>query len=166
MKRSFLLLTFAFFSFGAFAQLQVDNQLQMTGTNNTEKQITGVGNPGGADHAVNAGNVQSGSLLYAAAAGSGGNYTITLSPAPSAYAPGMIVNFLSNHNNASTVTINVNGLGAKTLKKAVTQDLASGDILSGQAVSAIYDGTNFQMLSGSGSTVSSAISLIYTTKGF
>jgi hypothetical protein len=58
------------------------------------------------------------------------------------------------------------------LKKNVTNDLTAGDIISGQMVIVIYDGTNFQTMNiGSGSGTSTGGSsndhtLIYTTNGF
>ncbi len=45
------------------------------------------------------------------------------------------------------VTISVNGAAAVGLKKNVNQDLVVGDIINGQAVPVIYDGTNYQSYS-------------------
>ena len=93
-------------------------------------------------------DVQNGTLIYAADAGSNDTYAITLTPAPSAYTTGMMLHFLANTVNTGAATLNVNSLGAKTIKKAGTQDLSDGDIKAGQIVAVIYDGTNFQLLSG------------------
>lgn len=92
-------------------------------------------------------NIQKGELIYAADAGASDAYAVTLSPAPSAYTTGMVVNFKANTANTGAATLNVNGLGVKTIKKNYSNDLNDNDILSGQLVSVIYDGTNFQMLS-------------------
>jgi hypothetical protein len=166
MKLLCTMLTVAL-SFGflpnAIAQLQVDKQVQMIGSSNTDKQITGVGDPTAGDHAVNAGNVQSGALIYAGSAGSGGNYTVTLTPTPGAYTAGMIVNLVANHSNTGAATLNVNSLGDISIKKGVTNDLDAGDIASGQAVSLMFDGTNFQLLSG---VSSSAKAPCYTCDGW
>jgi hypothetical protein len=60
----------------------------------------------------------------------------------------MVVNFSAQTLNTGAATLNVNGLGAKTIKKFGTaNDLATGDILANQIVTVIYDGTNFQMTS-------------------
>lgn len=91
--------------------------------------------------------VQKGSIIYAADAGATDDYAITLTPAPSAYTTGMIVCFKANTANTTACTLNVNGLGAKTIKKNVSTDLATNDILAGQFVQVVYDGTNFQLLS-------------------
>lgn len=96
---------------------------------------------------VLASDVQSGSLIYAEDSGSTDAYAVTLSPAPSAYTAGMVVNFKANTVNTGACTINVNSLGVKDIKKNTDVDLVDGDIKAGQRVSLIYDGTNFQMLS-------------------
>lgn len=92
---------------------------------------------------------QDGSSIYAADAGANDTYAITLAPAPTAYTTGMVVNFKANTLNTGAATLNVNSLGAKTIKKSYNSDLETGDILANQLVSVIYDGTNFQLLSRS-----------------
>lgn len=89
---------------------------------------------------------QSGGAIYAGAAGGVANsYSVALSPAPSAYATGMTINFKADTANTAAANINVNSLGAKALKKEYDQDLDSSDIVANQMVTAIYDGTNFQL---------------------
>lgn len=98
---------------------------------------------------------QSGKLLqsavdgirYAADAGGDDTYSVTLDPVPAAYYAGMEVNFKPTTANTGACTLDVNGLGAKTIKKNVSSDLATGDILAGQMVKVLYDGTNFQLVS-------------------
>lgn len=86
-------------------------------------------------------------IRYGADAGSSDAYEITLDPAPEAYYAGMRVGFKANTANTAGATLNVNGLGAKTIKKLHDQTLADGDIEVGQVVCVIYDGTDFQMQS-------------------
>jgi len=74
------------------------------------------------------------------------DYVITPSPAISAYAAGQTFNFKANTANTGAATLNVNGKGAKTIKKNVSNDLETGDILANQIVTVIYDGTNFQLI--------------------
>lgn len=77
-------------------------------------------------------------------------YAITLSPAPAAYITNAHYRFIAGTANTGACTININSLGAKTIKKAaggITTDLADNDIRSGQAVDLVYDGTNMQMQS-------------------
>lgn len=80
---------------------------------------------------------------YAADAGANDTYVITLSPVPVAYVTGMTIRFKANTVNTGAATLNVNSLGAKTIVKGVNTTLADGDILAGQLVTLIYDGTNF-----------------------
>lgn len=94
--------------------------------------------------------LQDGSNVYAADAGSTDDYAITISPAIAAYAIGMCFKFKANTLNTGSATLNVNGLGAKTLKKDYNQNLVTGDIVANQIVEVIYDGTNFQVQSFSG----------------
>lgn len=52
--------------------------------------------------------------------------------------------------NTGASTINLNGLGAKSIKKNVSVALVSGDILAGAIYDLVYDGTNFQITSRTG----------------
>lgn len=74
-------------------------------------------------------------------------YAITPSPAITAYAAGQIFTFKAGTANTGACTLNVSGLGAKTIKKNVSDDLVTGDILANQIVVVEYDGTNMQMTS-------------------
>jgi hypothetical protein len=90
---------------------------------------------------------QDGSEIYAADAAGSDTYAVTLSPAPTAYTTGMVVNFKAQTANTGAATLNVNGLGAVTIKRNNDKDLLTGDIEASQIVTVIYDGTNFQMQS-------------------
>jgi hypothetical protein len=83
--------------------------------------------------------------------GAANAFTLTHSPPyltiGSAYRIGQVYVFEANHAITGSATLNIDGLGAKTIKKRVTVNLIADDILDGQMVSVIFDGTNFQMLS-------------------
>ena len=83
---------------------------------------------------------------YAADAGNNDTYVISLSPAPVAYSTGMIIFFKANTVNTGAASINVNGLGAKTIVKRVNTVLANGDIPALSLKMILYDGTNFILL--------------------
>ena len=83
---------------------------------------------------------------YAVDTGTVNAYVITLSPAPTSYIAGQVFNFKAVNTNTGASTLNVNGLGVKTLKKDVNVDLVTGDILAGQIVMCMYDGTYFQVV--------------------
>lgn len=78
--------------------------------------------------------------------GTANTYMITLANAPNAYAKYQTFRFIAKTANTGASTLNVNGLGAKALVKDVNVALATGDILVGQIITAIYDGTNFQIV--------------------
>lgn len=96
---------------------------------------------------------QIGAEVYAADSQASDTYAVTLTPAPVAYVTGMMIRFKANTLNTGAATLNVNSLGAKTIKKNVSSDLETGDILASQIVVVIYDGTNFQLLSKSSKSV-------------
>jgi len=83
-------------------------------------------------------------LLHGTASGTN-NYTVTISGV-TGYADGdaYIIKF-TNGNDADS-DININGLGVKTLVKQFDVQLTGGDIVSGQELIIMYDGTNFQTL--------------------
>lgn len=74
------------------------------------------------------------------------SYAITVSTATS-YTSGQTFKFKVATANTGACTLNVNGLGAKTIKKNKGSDLATGDLVAGQVVEVVYDGTNMQMTS-------------------
>lgn len=74
------------------------------------------------------------------------SYVITLSPAPLDYSNGMMILFRANTVNTGAATINVNGLGVRTIVKRVNTALANGDILASMICLLVYDGTNFVLV--------------------
>ena len=86
---------------------------------------------------------------YAADAGGDDTYEVTLDPVPSAYFNGMRVLFKPTTANTGAATLNVNSLGAKTIKKLHDQDLETGDIEALQMVLVAYNSSAdvFELLS-------------------
>lgn len=81
------------------------------------------------------------------------SYAITCTPAPTAYTTGMRFTFKVGTANTGACSLNVNGLGAKTIKKNYNSDLATGDILANQIIEVVYDGTNMQLVSATAQAV-------------
>lgn len=106
----------------------------------------------GADLYVNPGTLRA--TKYSdplASTGSANAYVLTVAPAITAYATGQVFSFIANFANTGSATLNVSGLGAKTIKKNDgATNLVAGDIASGQTVIVVYDGTNMQMVTPSG----------------
>lgn len=91
---------------------------------------------------------------YIADSGAANAYVAILTPALAAYTAGVLVQFKATNANTTASTVNVNGLGVKTIKKGGgATDLASGDIAAGMIVQLEYDGTNFIMLNPVAGTI-------------
>lgn len=85
------------------------------------------------------------------AAGTPNALTLTYSVSPGTYRIGDGYTFIAGSTNTGAATININGIGAKSIKLG-TSDLTGGEITAGRAVMVFYDGTNFQLLSGGAGT--------------
>lgn len=70
-------------------------------------------------------------------------YVVALSPAPTSLTDGMTLYAkIVNSNTTTTPTLNLNGLGAKTIVKGSNNSLNPGDILANQLCQFVYDATN------------------------
>lgn len=80
-------------------------------------------------------------------AGSGNAYTLTTGLSLAAYASGQRFCVKWNHTNSGSATLNVDGLGAKTIKKRdASTNCSASDLVSGTYGFVAYDGTNFVLL--------------------
>lgn len=94
-------------------------------------------------------DIQSSAMVAGTAGGTANALTLTLAPAPTAYATFQRFIFKASSANTGAATLNVNSLGAKALKRLVDgtlRALIAGDIASGRIYEAIYDGTQFVVL--------------------
>lgn len=74
-------------------------------------------------------------------------YAVTMSIVPTSYVSGMQVYFkVSNTSTVTNPTLNVNGLGAKTIKQYDGSALAVGDVVAGKPTLVVYNGTDFLMM--------------------
>lgn len=110
---------------------------------------TNVGNAAARNQYASAGQVQDGGLMWAGTAGGTSTVaTLTLSPAITAYVAGQRFAFICAHTSGTGCTMNVNGVGAVTVKTQTNAGLvaiSAGDMLIGQTYEIIYDGTFFQL---------------------
>lgn len=104
-----------------------------------------------ADTYVTPAKEQASTYVYFADSGTANAYAITAVPAIAAYAAGQRFVFKAANANTTAATLNVNGLGTKSITKNGTTPLVANDILAGQVISVVYDGTEFQMISPGGS---------------
>ncbi len=95
--------------------------------------------------------VQGGAATFITVAGTD-TLTGTTTPALAAYATGNQFSFVVANTNTGAVTLNVDGIGAKAITRTGTTALVAGDMVAGQAVEIIYDGTRFQLVNGNSFT--------------
>ena len=107
---------------------------------------TGVGNATARSNYASAGQVQDGTLTYLTTIAGTDTITAVAPASMTAYAAGQEFRFIAAGANTTTgVTININGIGAKSITKNGATSLAVGDIISGAIVVIAYDGTEFQI---------------------
>ena len=82
--------------------------------------------------------------VYATGVAGSDTITATVPAIAGAYTTGMKVWFQAAASNTGATTINLNGLGAKTVQLNGAA-LAGGEIVSARWVELVYDGTNFQL---------------------
>jgi len=94
-------------------------------------------------------NLKSDAVYYAADTGTTDDYIVELTPAITAYVDGMVVAFKAVTKNTGAASLNVNSVGAKPLTKRKDVALDDGDIIAGQIVEVRYDSTleGFQVIS-------------------
>lgn len=89
--------------------------------------------------------------------GSSNAYTLTYSVAPGSLITGERYAWKANHSNTGPATLNINSLGATAIKQRDGSDLEANTIISGAVVETVYDGTNFQLTAGGGTTVGQSL---------
>lgn len=110
-------------------------------------------------------NFQKATEIYFTASGTD-TYTATPSPAFGSYTTGMRVYLTFTNANTGASTINLNGLGAKSIKKSGSSALVAGDIAAGQTLILSYDGTNFQVIGGGASLTNNSVTYTIGYNGF
>lgn len=86
---------------------------------------------------------------YVIDSGTANAKVVALNPAPASYVEGMAIAFKNKVQNTGAVTINVNGLGAKSIVKSNGNALASGNLKVNSVYTLRYNGINF-ILQGEG----------------
>lgn len=94
-------------------------------------------------------DIQTNSTQYAVAGGTADALTVTLSPAPAGLVAGMSFSFKAALNNTTAVTLAMNGLPAKNVKKMAGGELSlleANDIVAGGIYVVFYDGSDYQLI--------------------
>lgn len=100
---------------------------------------------------------------YLVDSGAANAYVVTFSGTLSvAYTAGLMIQFKVGNNNTGSSTLNVNSLGAKTIKNTDGTNLVSGQLPAGSIALVQYDGVNFQLLNdpSSGAVLGSPLPVV------
>jgi len=153
-------------------RLAIQNALAKDGQNSPTADIN-FGGYGILNHASgsartsvpNVGKIQDCGILWGGtSAGSSNAYTISLTPAITAYANGQQFAFKADKTNSGAATLNVNAVGAVAIRKTDgVADVEAGDILNGQIVHVTYDPGGFFTIRNRGALdILRATGLTYT----
>ena len=111
------------------------------------KKFTGLGAGSALTDSASLTNTVYSTGIYAATVGGTVDaITLTPSPAHTAYTAGQQLYFIASGANTGATTVNVSGLGVKSITKGGATALAANDILSAAIVHIMYDGTRFQKI--------------------
>lgn len=100
---------------------------------------------------------------YAADSGAANVMVVVIPSCPAAYTIGAVFRVLPGHNNSTTTpTLNVCGLGAKTITKLGVAAVAAGDYITTAIATFVYDGTDMELQNPQTNT-SGTVSSIATT---
>lgn len=99
--------------------------------------------------------------------GSGNAYTATNNAVSvwSAYSAGQVIAFVPNATNSDVATLNVDGLGAKSIVKNAATALAAGDLVQNACYLLRYDGTNLQIIGASSATLDAGLAALAALTG-
>lgn len=134
-----------------------DGQTPMSGALDMgNNRVTNVLAPNSVTDAATAGEIQSGAWQYLTSVA--GTNTITASVTGlTAYAAGQTFRAVIANTNTGAVTLNINSVGGVAVTKNGSTALVAGDLLAGAAVEVVYDGTQFQLVTPSESTIGAAL---------
>lgn len=85
-------------------------------------------------------------LLAGEDSGTAGAYVLTPPIPLLAYSTGMMAVFRPMVTNAGASTLNVSGLGVRSIKRVDGDDVALGDLAAGQYAAMVFDGTAWHLL--------------------
>ena len=110
-------------------------------------RFTNVGDATARNEFITLGQFQDGNETYAVTAGSANAYTITLTPAITAYTAGQRFILNPSFTNTGAATVNINGVGAQNIYYNGNA-LNGNEIVANKPIEIVYDGTQFNIISG------------------
>lgn len=127
-------------SIAADGQTAITANLPMSGYKHT-----GVGAATARGQYARIDEVQDGTATYLTSVSGTDTISASATPSLTAYAAGQVFRFVAAGANTGAATLNINGLGAKSITKNGASALSAGDISSGAVITVVYDGTRFQI---------------------
>lgn len=100
--------------------------------------------------------IQQGRITYCVDTGAANALVASLDFPPSEYTAGIELTVKVAATNTGVSTLNLNGLGVKTIKRVDGSALSAGDLTAGYIVKLVYDGTDFRLLGASEAAASSS----------
>lgn len=93
--------------------------------------------------------VQRGFWIYGTDTGSANAMVVNdVVPAITSYSAGQGFRIKAGNTVTGATTVNISGIGTRSVKRTDGNDLVNRDILTGQISELVYDGTNFQLIAG------------------
>ena len=78
--------------------------------------------------------------------GSANTQALAIDAQLAAYATGQVIKFIAGFTNTGAMTININSIGTKNVKKPNGADITGADIIAGKIYLLAYNGTDFVIL--------------------
>jgi hypothetical protein len=136
-------------AFPGYAQLNLNVPLVLDGGDPQVRQVTGLSDPTDHGDAVSLGAARASVVNTVVVVGTD-QLAGDLTPAPTGYSIGMVVTLISSSPNAEGATLDLNGLGPIPIVRAGGVPLGQGMFQPGIPARLTFDGSRFQVISGTG----------------
>lgn len=149
MRLLILIFTAYFFSGTIVAQIiESGNKIILSNPDPEKRKINGVQDPIDLNDAVNLEFFINGKANYGIVSISSDTLSVLLNPTPVSINPGTLINFIAPVSLNGPTKVKINGIPTVfRLTKNAIKEIDSAEIISGQLVTVIFDGSNFQCIS-------------------
>lgn len=131
------------FPLGVVAQVHVDKPVVLTSGNAADRHVDGIAPATDGTSLITAGAGQSGQYHWATASGTAMALQLTSTPSCNAYTSGLELRFMPVASSFGSVTVNVDGLGARKVYRTDGLPVSAGQMQPGSIVSILYVDTAF-----------------------
>lgn len=129
----------------AHAQVSSDRAILLEGADPAQRQVRALHDGVEEGDALNARSLRNAPYRYAAVSGTT-QWAVALTPPVTEARPGLCLLLNSTDGNTGPVTIDLGTAGSFPLLKGPGMPLQADDVLAGEVVSAVFDGTAFQLI--------------------